>query len=45
MSSMFQRVLPSALMRDDWLISPLVSKLFFASALCVVMFTIEYFYR
>ena len=43
MSSMFQRVLPSALMRDDWLISPLISKLFFGSALCVVLFTLEYF--
>jgi len=42
MSSIFQRVLPSALMKDDWLISPKVSKLFFASALCVVMFTLEY---
>ena len=43
MSSIFQRALPSALMRDGWLTSPLVSKLFFASALCVVLFTGEYF--
>jgi hypothetical protein len=34
--------LPTAWVEDDWLFSPIASKLFFLATLCVVALTLEY---